>query len=472
MSDTTRAPITELLKNTKKLTPGKYIGKNGKSAKEKEHTKIGELVDDLLHDYIFKTYDDTEEILVYQGGRYIKNGEKIIKDECQRVVGNQMLTTHIVNEAIGHIQRSTYVNRKNFDRDPEIINLKNGLLNLNTNEFIEGHTPDYLSTIQIPVIYDPIAVCSNISKFFSEVLKQENIQLAHEIFGHCLVRNYSMQKAFLFIGDGANGKSTFLDLLREFLGGENCSSQSLYALETIRFAVAELEGKLANIFADLPYSEISRASMFKMLTGGDAIQAEEKFKQPFSFINYAKLLFSTNKPPTIDDDTFAFWRRWVMINFPNKFEGDSEDRYILQKLTTPEELSGLLNLSLEALKKLRQKGQFSYSKTVDEVSEWYKKASKPEYAFIEEWCNCKVGTEYWISNDELYKAYAIFCRKKDIPAIGKESLGRKMKNIYDHPDIEKAQRRVNGERVWGWSNIEITESAKREMEAMSALDVD
>ena len=80
-----------------------------------------------------------------------------------------------------------------------------------------------------------------------------------------------------------------------------------------RFALSALEGKLVNIFADLPSQSLNMTTSFKMLTGGDAIGAERKFKDQYSFTNFARLIFSTNKPPKVyDDDRYAFWRRWLI----------------------------------------------------------------------------------------------------------------------------------------------------------------
>ncbi|GAI17012.1 unnamed protein product, partial [marine sediment metagenome] len=99
------------------------------------------------------------------------------------------------------------------------------------------------------------------------------------------------------------------------------SNLSLQAIEYQRFAVADLFGKLVNLYADIPSTKMEHVGVFKMLTGGDTIGAEKKFRDRFGFNNYARLVFSTNKPPKVDEDTLAFWRRWIMINLPNKFEG-------------------------------------------------------------------------------------------------------------------------------------------------------
>ena len=70
------------------------------------------------------------------------------------------------------------------------------------------------------------------------------------------------------------------------------SHVALQDLEENRFQVAELYGKLANIFADLPNKRLQSSSMFKTLVSGDRITAERKHENPFVFRNHAKLIFS------------------------------------------------------------------------------------------------------------------------------------------------------------------------------------
>ena len=74
-----------------------------------------------------------------------------------------------------------------------------------------------------------------------------------------------------------------------------------------------------------------------------------KFKNYFNYVNYAKLIFSCNKLPEAKDDTSAFFRRWILINFPYTFEGVNCDKKILEKLTTEKELSIYVNEPAECM---------------------------------------------------------------------------------------------------------------------------
>ena len=90
----------------------------------------------------------------------------------------------------------------------------------------------------------------------------------------------------------------------------------------------------------------SETGNFKVMAAGDSVTGEHKFGQPFTFRNFAKMIFSGNLIPESEDKTDAFYRRWVIIHFDKRFADGKEDAELTQKLTTPEELSGLLNLAL------------------------------------------------------------------------------------------------------------------------------
>jgi phage/plasmid-associated DNA primase len=81
---------------------------------------------------------------------------------------------------------------------------------------------------------------------------------------------------------------------------------------------------------------------FKMLVSGDTIRAQKKHGQPFDFKNKSKQIFSANEIPESEDQTYAYFKRWIILVFNKLFQGDERDTDLIDKLTTEEELSGLL----------------------------------------------------------------------------------------------------------------------------------
>ena len=145
----------------------------------------------------------------------------------------------------------------------------------------------------------------------------------------------------------------------------------------------ELYGKVANIDADFSKEALKNTGVLKKMTGGDYIPAEKKFCPPFQFVNHAKLLFSANEIPMAEDETDAFFSRLIIINFPNQFLGNKADPIIIRKLTTDDELSGLLRITLRRLPRVLKEGISTTSSSIDENYEKYILSSYPVRAFFE-----------------------------------------------------------------------------------------
>src|SRR5439155_26952992 len=186
--------------------------------------------------------------------------------------------------------------------------------------------------------------------------------LAFEIVAHLMQSDTSIQKAVLLLGEGGNGKSTYLAALTAFLGKDNVSGLSLHCLESDRFAVGRLLGKLANIAADLPSEHLAGTDVFKQLTGGDMVTGEFKYRDSFDFVPFARLIFSANHPPRSADGSAAFFDRWVVLPFERLFRDTAAEipRPVLDAfLAEPRELSGVLNRALDVLPALiTRKGFF------------------------------------------------------------------------------------------------------------------
>lgn len=404
--------------------------------------------DDLIGIYHFKTLRDTEEVIYYGDGYYHYEGEATIRAECERVFGEYINTYH-VNEILNHIRRSTYIKREELNKDLWTLNLENGLLNIKTFEFT-SHIPDLLTTIRIPLRYDINATCPTIEKFISEVVYPEHVKLIKEMIGYCLYHDYTYQNWFLLHGEGENGKSKLLSLIGKFLGEENISSIGLQDLNQ-RFAPVNLYAKSANVVADLSDGDLKRTARLKQLTGGDLITAEPKFKNAFTYFNFAKLIYSCNKVPLTEDKTRAFFRRVIFIPFPNTFViGKNADERILDKLTTKEELSGLLNVAIDGLKYITENGGFSGYLTPEENEELYERASNPVYGFFYD-C-CEVDVEKYVVKIELYDAFSEYCKEMRIVPFSEKKFVQEIKLLVR---LEESRISIGKKRLRVWKGISI-----------------
>jgi len=411
---------------------------------------IQRLTQDIMNESTFVTTRDNEDIFYYdqEKGVYRLCGESLINEFCELMY--PQIKTHELNEVVGHIKRRTYTDRSKFDSNFDTINLRNGLLNIQTNQ-LSAHSPEYLSEIQLPIEYRPDATCPKILEFFKDVLRADEVDIMFRLIGYCLDKSCEYEKAAMFYGTGANGKGVVIRLIEELLGQDNCGHRSIQQLDTNRFAVADVCGKLANTFADLKSVKLSETGNFKMLVSGDSISGEHKFKDPFRFRNFAKLIFSANELPESDDKSDAFYRRWLIFHFDKKFVGGQEDTKLLAKLTTTEELSGLLNLALTGLKQLIDEGGF-HEKTIEDIRRDYEEHTNDVNAFLYQECSVDItNTEFYTLTTDLYAAYVSFCfkrgsRPKEMSAFGKKLADQGIYNMR-HQDDKSRERYYDGVKL-------------------------
>jgi len=401
------------------------------------------LADDIRRDFVFKTASGDGTMYVYLNGFYRENGEEIIAEEVARRMGKLHKAIH-TSEVIALIRAQSYFQRAGAEVEKNLVNLGNGVFDIENNKLLP-HNPDYFFTSKIPVDLKDGATCPAILKFLGEVLPEGDIPIVQELIGYCLYREYHIHKAFMLLGDGSNGKSTLLNLISAFLGFENTSGVSLQQFEKDRFAKAALFGKLANIYSDLSPDALYRTGIFKMLTGGDVIFADKKFKNPFSFRNHAKLMFSANILPDTKDDTSAFFRRWIFLTFPNVFTRENMDANLLRKITTREEMSGILSWGIEGLRRLLQTNIFTNSKATEDIRKTYVKLASPIRAF------CMDCTEFGDENmqkNELYSAFILYCQKNNLPTIPSNIFSSKIREILPKVIEIWSDESGRNERVW------------------------
>jgi len=438
------------IKKIEELTGVKYFWQKKKEEEIEKKLKPADIEEIIMDNNKFITLIDTEEILYYREGCWCFNGEACIKELVEQIMKDlgrkEKVSTHFVNEVIGHVQRETYKEREILNREQRKIILLNGVYDLKSSKLLP-HSPEYFFTYRVPVLYDENEDGSEIMQFLREVLDEDDIETVLEFIAYCLVPEQKFNKAMMFVGDGGNGKSTVIELIRHFLGKTNTVSHSLQTLLTNRFAVSDLYGKLANLYADIPSEALKETGIFKILTGGDTLQAEKKFKATFQFTSTAKLIFSANMLPYTFDDSAAFFRRWLLVNFPNTFEGEKREPYILKRLITEKSLSGFLNLLLLRLTRVLENG-FSKSKSTEELRDEYIMKSSPVQYFVKE-C-IEEDPAAFETKDDVYSAFCQFCHTMKLPSQDKSVFGRRLPRYVPVRTIKKT---ILGRRVYCWEGI-------------------
>jgi len=397
---------------------------------------------------------DEGDIYFYKNGIYHEGASGIIKRNCEFF--HSETTAHVKNEVIAHIRDQVYVSSSRINENPFLIHLENGIYNVKENSFNE-FTPEIISLNKVPINYKADATCEKFKKFVSEIVKEQDIETIQEMMGYCFYKAYPFHKAIMFIGDGRNGKSTLINVINKMIGQQNLSNMSLQTIsnENNIFVESNLYGKMVNLYPDLPSQSIFQTGKFKVLTGNDRITAQRKFKEPISFTNYAKFIFSCNKLPEVKDNTVSFFRRWILINFPNQFiEGENANENLEDELTTDDEISGIFNWAMEGLVRLLKNRKFSDKKSTEEIQDLYERLSNSLDAFVKD--NVEVSLEGWIPKDDFYNKYTEYCRNNNIPIKSKTQVGKDLPQLIA---VAPGKKKNNeGRRVHCWLNISFIQS--------------
>lgn len=287
---------------------------------------------------------------------------------------------------------------------PRYLNFTNGLLDWRTGELLP-HDPKVLSTVQFPVDYDPTAECPEFDKFISEVVPGDMVETMWELTGYMMHSGNPLQKAIMLTGSGRNGKGTYLRVLNKILGRENVSAVDLKSLsrDVNRFAGSSLFGKIANICGDIDSSYIEDTGMFKMITGADPIMAERKGKDHFEFTCWATPMFSANKIPGSSDVTVGYLARWVVVPFPYSFAG-REDPDLEGRITTSEELRGVVAKAVPALRRLMERKRFAETETSRSATAEFQRRVDQVRSWVDEWAEM-VDDARFENRTVLYNSY-------------------------------------------------------------------
>lgn len=413
----------------------------------------------FISKYRFMTVND--ELYVYKDGIYSKDGDTIIEKVSEHILGDK-LTANMVNEIVLHVKRRSYPD--NEINLPDYLPLKNGLLNLEDLTF-QQFNPDVFLTYKIPTKYDSNADCPKFKKMLSEIFEDDEnkIKLMQEIFGYCLCPSMPAQKSFWVYGSGANGKSTIFNILIAMLGRQNVSSISLYEIEYQRFALADLNGKLANILGEPSPKKLEKSNNFKKLTGGDLISADRKNQSRIEFVNTAKMIIYANQYPAISDTSDAFWRRIIVLKFTHKFDEKMARKEAWKDIADDEdEMAGVLNWAIDGLKRLKENNWIFTTGEDNNDRREFMLNSNPEMIFIEE--QCVLDAEGWTSNDELWLEYSNWCDDAGVKMMEKNVF---FKFISNQPGIINEKRTIAGVRRYGKKGIRL----KKDLNTLS-LDFD
>ncbi len=297
------------------------------------------------------------------------------------------------------------------------------------------HDPSYMSRIQLPVEFHPDARCDRWLQFLEEVFPgaPEKAETLQRYYGYCLLPDCRFQRCLFLIGGGANGKSKAVDILVDVLGKENVCALPLQLMGE-RFLLGQLRDKLVNVATEIATTTPIQTSNFKDAVTGGLLQADQKHGPPFSFYPVAKHIFSMNEVPKINDKSYGFQRRPIVLTFTEKFEGKKADRQLHLKLAAEKE--GIFAWMLEGLAKVLDAQDLVVPEKIEADTAEFVKSTNPVLLFVDD-C-CLLGENFYIKPKLLYRAYLKWCEE------GKTKYPMPRNKFYDQimihfPHVRKGQ---------------------------------
>lgn len=328
------------------------------------------------------------------------------------------------------------------------INFNNGVLDLDKMELVP-HSIDFGFRYVLPYDYDSEAKAPRFEKFMQEIMRerQELCDILLEYAGYCFSNDTCWtQKALIMTGEGANGKSTLMNVLRSLAGKENYASLTLSDLkaETNR---QQLDGRLFNLAEETPTYAMAESSLFKNLVSGGETTVKMLYKQPYTIANKCKLMFACNELPKTKDTTKGFFRRLLIVPFDRVFEGEERDSFLEEKLM--QELPGIFNLVIRGYKRLKKQRGFSeadavakeieqYRLELDTVALWFDRCVEDSKI-----ATCE-GAPLQLS--KLYAGYKFFTENNGEKPEVYTTFGKRMMKLVSHYGKRTDRRVIEGKK--------------------------
>ena len=341
------------------------------------------------------------------------------------------------------------------EKPAHLIAFENGLYNLETGK-LEPHTPKYFVVNKIPHKYNQDAECQNWLKFQREVHYEDDLDFIQEWWGYNLTTSYSAKAFVVLLGNGDNGKSVELTAVQHCLGHKNVSNVTMQTLNNPNgYHLATLFHKLSNIADDIPAGSIRLSGNLKIASDGGWLNARPIYGHPFDFQNYAKITYSCNEPPEIEDESDAVWIRLKVVELPYTFKANPDPSKGEKKALPRDELDtllaseveGILNWMVQGLIRLRKNNyRFSYNVSTENVKNFYKVKSSPISFWIDNCLEYTANEDDKILKKDVYPQFKEWCKQQGLKSIPSST---KFFRVLRDAGIEAVQlREFERERVY------------------------
>jgi putative DNA primase/helicase len=311
-----------------------------------------------------------------------------------------------------------------------------------TGEFRE-HQREDLITKMSNFTYDPAASCPQWEKFVREIMdyNADLVMFLQTALGWGITGDTSEQVMFILIGNGANGKSTCINVIMHSLGDYATSTPTETFMrrqsDGISNDIARLRGMHFVTTTEAEQGRKLSESLIKQITGNDRMTARFLYGEFFTFLPTFKIFMATNHKPTISGTDHGIWRRIRIIPFTATIAEENRDLYLSEKLLG--ESSGILNWLITGAKRWKIERLTLPPEMIDATDE-YRNEMDIIGNFIKDRCDQKLGVQ--IRARELFKCYQEWCEDNNERACSERLFGLRLK------ELGLKQKRLSDGRYW------------------------
>ena len=330
-----------------------------------------------------------------------------------------------------------------LDTDNYLFNVNGITLNLKNGKGFPPE-PTNLITKKSKFIYDKDAKCPTWDMFLLQIFNKDTdlIRFVQKAMGYSLSGDVREQCLFILWGTGANGKSTFLNVLQELFGDYACTTGT----ETFMKKNSEQSNDLARLkgarlvtTSEVEQGKALSESLIKQITGGDEITARFLYGEYFSFKPTFKIFMATNHKPKIRGADNGIWRRIKMIPFTVTIPAEQRDKTLTEKLIA--ENSGILNWLIQGYALWRKEG-LNEPEAIRDANEEYRMDMDAVGTFVNDCFDLDASMRWRLPNQMLYQTYIKWCNANNERVMSQKWLTMRMS--------EKGFKRMvsNTGRIW------------------------
>ncbi|SMO35475.1 DNA primase family protein [Halorubrum cibi] len=438
----------------------------------------------LCHEWIVENENiifSNDTVLLFDDGIWVPDEPRVARI-LQELLGGHY-GNNVKEEYINGYVKAHDEYRVDWDDgmglDPGMTAVENGLLDLKKGEIIRDLEPDDRAIVKLSTTWDGIdAECEEWENYLRTSVEANGRPVLQEYVGLCLdTGHYPHKKALMLLGGGDNGKGVFEGIVTKMLGNNNVSNDDLRDMGN-QFGLQRLRTMAANINSDIHGGKIKETSMFKKLTGEDFVRVEGKHQTATQMKNPAKMIFAANSIPSVEDAQRAFYARWLLVQFPNRFTKNPDDGYMnadlsLEARIKENELSGVLAWAVKGYQRLNEQGHFTGTHTAEYNREQWTNYQDTTGTFIRNYIQqgnpvVDEGANGRMPVDQVFELYKKFISTTPTGEKSKRMLNNYITADFRYPDAETVVDSIpdgEGGKKAGrvWDGIYVPKEARDEI---------